>query len=110
MLVAIIAAVAAAPQKDVVSKAFSYNSAALPVANQAYYPGYYQGYQGYQGYNPGYRGYYPGQQSYYPGYQGYQGYQGFQGYQGYYPGYQSYQGYYPGLVQLKTDLLVFYVV
>lgn len=99
VLVAVIAAVAAAPPQEAV-KAFSYSG--FP-ANQAYYPGqqaYYPGYQGYQGYNFGFRnGYYPGQQSYYPGYQGYQGYYpGYQsGYQGYYPGYQGYnRGYYPG--------------
>jgi hypothetical protein len=100
VLVAVIAAVAAAPPKEA-AKAFTFSG--FP-SNQAYYPGQqgyypgYLGYQGYQGYNGFRSGYYPGSQGYYPGYQGYQGYYpGYQGYQGYYPGYQGYnRGYYPG--------------
>jgi len=107
VLAAVVAAVAAAPQKEAV-KAFSFNSGVFP-SSQAYYPGqqaaYYPGYQGYSGvypgYNAGYRagGYYPGYPGYNAGYQGYypgyQGYQGYTGYQGYYPGYQGInRGYY----------------
>ncbi|XP_050423694.1 pupal cuticle protein 20-like [Adelges cooleyi] len=91
VLVAIVAMVAAAPQKP-----FEFNNG-LYQGNQAYYPGqqgYYPGYSGYRGYYPGYQGYagYPGYQGYqgYAGYPGYQGYQGYNGYnRGYYPGYQA---------------------
>lgn len=97
-MVAIIAVVSAATEKDATPKSFAYSSA-FP-SNQAYYPGQQGYYPGYQGYSE-FRGYYPGQQGYYPGYPGYQG---FQGYQGYYPGYQGqYQGF-QGSVSLRIKL------
>ncbi|XP_050520309.1 larval cuticle protein LCP-22-like [Daktulosphaira vitifoliae] len=98
ILVAVIAAVAAAGEKE--NKLFAYNR--INPWNQGYYPGnlgYHPGYQGFTGY----RGFYPG----FHGNLGYQGYYpGYVGYKGYYPGYQGYnRGYYPGFEPSLTPII-----